>query len=215
MNLAEIVILLSEILTEKYPMKKLNYSLLFILIFCLISNAQDKTADKIIDCPQIGIVGTKTDVVPGETINFTVNTSDSDKNINDYKINWSIDKGTIVSGQETSATVGGTEDLTGETLTATANVTDGKNCSFIKSETAVIGGGGDPLLFDEFGKVDDTESKKRFAAFIKEIKNSKHSYNGYIVNYGEKEKVEKLVERFRQIISENNASDEKFSLRRS
>jgi len=137
------------------------------------------------ECGDLSVTGPPAAVAPGETMTFTAEVTGSTSS--DITYNWSVDKGSIISGQGTPSITVSTDGLGDETLTATVNTQgsgDCASCNLTGSETGIVAKPTEePRFFDEFGKVPNNEVRKRIDLFFVELQNDPSS-TGYIVNYG-------------------------------
>ncbi|HEY0457651.1 MAG TPA: hypothetical protein VGC97_00785 [Pyrinomonadaceae bacterium] len=136
------------------------------------------------ECPTTFDVSGGGVVNPGDTMTFTATVSGG--TANDITYNWTVSAGTIVSGQGTpSITVGGTEALEGQNITATVEIGGSlcENCPRTQQETGSVTTRPRARLIDEFGKLPDDEVKARIDALYIELGNDPQA-RGYIINYG-------------------------------
>jgi hypothetical protein len=150
-------------------------------------------------CPKVEVTGPPGAIDPGESMTFTAEvTGDFPGNL---KYNWSVDKGTIMSGQGTSTiVVGGTDGLEGTTVTAEVSVS-GEFCSACDSkasETGIVRELPKPRLVDQFGSIPLGDLQARLDYFLIQMQNDPNS-TGYIVMYGpvrDKIRYERLIRRY-------------------
>lgn len=146
------------------------------------------------DCPTcsgVSISGPAGITSPGSNMTFTATASGA------TSYNWTVSRGTIVSGQGTpSITVSTTEADAGQTVTATLEVAFGDRpancgaCPTTASETAGVASKPTPNIVDEFGKATDDDVKARVDNFYIQLNNNP-SAQGYIINYGTPAQVKK------------------------
>jgi hypothetical protein len=137
-------------------------------------------------CPEISIDGPAGVTKPGESMTFTANISGGDG----LTINWNVTGGgTITSGQGTpSIVVATTAADAGSTITATIQLSgfdpNCTSCPAERSETGVVGTDPEPILVDEFGKLENDVIRTRLdSPFFVELANNPND-RGYIINYG-------------------------------
>ena len=189
-------------------MKNVIHALIFILLFCIFATAQTVKNNQQ-ECPDITLIGPPSSVSPGEIVYFTLNgLPKMPKKGEKYSIiKWSLDKGSIISGQGTSVIGVSTDGLFQEIITITIKVDIDENCSFTLRETANIGGVGHPLAIDDFGKLETKEIKRRFALFLNEL-NNPLAY-GYVINYGTKAEANERDTLFRNLLKETKFPDKR------
>ena len=175
-------------------MKKYITISLFIFILSFATFAQTENKKEESNCPELSIVGPPSSNAPGESITFTVQLLgdyDEDK----VAITWTVDKGTITSGQGTRTIRVSTVGLSAERSIATVNVLVG-DCKLSGAETS-LGGCSPPrsVQIDDFGRIYAEDFRARMDTFIADLQNNRGS-QGYVVNYGSKKKIakrEKLI----------------------
>lgn len=135
------------------------------------------------DCGSLDVSGPPAVVKPGETMTFRAEMTGGDQQNLNY--NWSVDKGSILSGQGTpSIVVGGTDSLAGQTVSASVEVTaDCAECTQTGSDTGIVAEKPDPVLIDEFGKLANNDVKARIDNLYINLQ-SDPTATGYIINYG-------------------------------
>ncbi|MEJ7624598.1 MAG: hypothetical protein WKF34_11460 [Pyrinomonadaceae bacterium] len=136
------------------------------------------------NCPTVTVSGPSGVTSPGSTMTFTANGG------GDLTYNWSVSRGTIVSGQGTqSITVATTADDAGQNVTATVKFSGGDigradcTCGTEASETAGVQAPLGPNMTDEFGTAVDDDVKARVDNFYIQLNNNPGA-QGYIINYG-------------------------------
>ncbi len=167
-------------------MKRLIYTSLILLLFSFSVIAQDEDGKEEIKCPDILITGPASAVQPGETQTFILTIKGGNVDEDKIKINWEIDRGTIIEGQGTKTLVVKTDD--DETVTVTANVDAGGECVTSISESGIPFCGVPPMLVDEFGNIPNGDMKARLDAYFVELQNNPDA-TGYIVNYGSQRQI--------------------------
>jgi hypothetical protein len=172
-------------------MKKTILMAAYILLGSLCLFAQNNESS----CPQIEIVGPPAVIETGEDMKFSVSVNQAAAG-SKLKYSWSIDRGSIINGQETERIVVATDGVDDTTITATVEI-DGlpAGCQKTFSDTGVVVTGGHPSVFDEFGEIPGDDIRARIDAFLISLQNNPDAY-GYIINYGSPEKIaarEKLI----------------------
>lgn len=148
------------------------------------------------ECGDLSITGPPAAVEPGETMTFTAQINGGQQENVTY--NWSVDKGSIISGQGTTSITVSTDGLSDETLTASLETQGGgdcANCQLSGSETGIVAGTPPPVLIDEFGNIKANDVRARIDSFIVELQNNPDS-QGYVINYGTSRQIaarEKLI----------------------
>ncbi|MFV0387446.1 MAG: hypothetical protein ACK5NT_01730 [Pyrinomonadaceae bacterium] len=146
------------------------------------------------DCASISVVDPPVAVKSGETLTFTANVSGGSGDEPTYT--WSVDKGSIVSGQGTSTIVVSTTGLEDTTVTATVDV--GGQCKTrdsTASGSGLVQGTPDASMINEFGKLPNDEVRAQVDQLFIELQNNPGAM-GYIVNTGSSKEVaarEKLI----------------------
>lgn len=159
----------------------------FISILILAAFAQAHSASVAEDCPTIVIAGPLVAVKDGDTAIFSaLITGDFDSRKIGYE--WSLDNGSIVSGQgtnEISVTVSGKP-------TAVLVVSGiEKGCDGTVSLAAPYGDVKPyPIFFDEFGKVKDKLLERRIAALVDALRRNPNT-SARIISYGSADAVRK------------------------
>ncbi len=188
-------------------MKKITTILLLVFLFSLSIFAQSENDNEKKACPEITILGPATSAAPGDTQTFVLTIGgeyDEDK----LKINWSVDKGTIVGGQGTKTLLVINTLDPAETIIVTADVVTSEDCHASESEATVHGDPPDPMLIDEFGNIGYEDIYARIDAFLVELQNNPSS-QGYIVNYGKQKNI-----RNREKFIRNHINQRKFDFSR-
>lgn len=135
-------------------------------------------------CPTLSVTGPAGTVQPGESMTFTANVSGGSQENITY--NWSVDRGTISSGQGTPVITVDTTGLEDTTVTATVEIggTDPAcNCPTRESETGVVAAIPIAIPVDEFQQLSNDDVRQRLDQFFIELQNDPTS-TGYIINYG-------------------------------
>lgn len=184
-------------------MKKLIYTSIFIMLICSHSfgqNDENKKENKEINCGILSVDGPSTAINPNDLQRFTLKLEKSDFNDNELKIKWSVDKGRIVSGQGTK-TVWIADTNLSSPPTATVEVKMGDICKLSASETGVICGCkvGEPILFDEIGKMSEKAVKKQVKLFLEKLSKEKTA-QGYAINYGTSSRIQKREKIFKDLM---------------
>jgi len=175
-------------------MKQLIFGLVWVLGFGLLVFAQSQTT-----CPQIEVSGGG-HLRAGEPMTFSVNFSRAAEN-QKLEYRWTITNGTIVDGLTFPTVTVDTTGLGETNITATVEVKGlHENCSNVASETGSVYVSGDPLLFDEFGKISRTEIKARLRNLTIEL-NDRLGSQAYIINYGTDKEIALCEKRIRDAIS--------------
>lgn len=173
-------------------MKNYFYASLLILLVCSINFAQtEKPNDEKTQCPEIMVMGPPGVVESGEIMVFTLE-FDGEYDTEKIKINWTIDKGTIVQGQGTNILQVRSIQNSYENITVTVEVEIGE-CKMSTSETSlpICTILPPPFLIDEFGKITKEDFLARIDSFIVELQNNP-DWQGYIINHGSaKDKVDR------------------------
>jgi len=137
-------------------------------------------------CPSVSITGPAGVTPPGQTMTFTANASGGSQD-QALTYNWTVDRGTIESGQGTpSIVVRVPSDMAGGNITATLTLGGFDATCTCTTTFTEIGAVAPPILptkVDEFGKLTNDEVKARVQNFYVELANNPSS-QGYIINYG-------------------------------
>jgi hypothetical protein len=134
------------------------------------------------ECPTVTVTPPPAAVNSGETMTFTANVAGGSQS--DVTYEWSVDKGSIISGQGTASITVGTDGLNDETVTATVKVGGlCENCETEFSDAGIVSKVPEPVLVDEFGPLANNDVKNRLDNFFVELNNDPNS-TGYIINYG-------------------------------
>lgn len=135
------------------------------------------------DCASISVSGPAGITVPGDAMTFTANVTGGA--ITTY--NWTVDRGTIESGQGTpSITVRTSAADAGQNVRATVTVgpvMPDCGCTTEASEQAPVQAAPEPVLVDEFGVLPNDDIRGRLDTFFAELQNNPNN-QGYIINYG-------------------------------
>ncbi|PYT01011.1 MAG: hypothetical protein DMF63_04940 [Acidobacteria bacterium] len=142
-------------------------------------------ADCVLDCNcgTLSVTGPAGVTDRGGSMVFTANMSGGSAQNITY--NWSVDAGTIASGQGTpSITVTAPSDGA-SSVRATVNVGLDVDCNCPKeaSESAPVAPRPEAVLVDEFGKIPNDDIRSRLDSFFTELSNQPNN-QGYIINYG-------------------------------
>ncbi len=142
-------------------------------------------------CAGVSVSGPAGITNPGDNMTFTATASGA------TSYNWTVSRGTIVSGQGTpSITVSTSAADAGQNVTATVDVAFGDrpascpSCPTTASETAGVKEKPTPNIVDEFGKATDDDVKARVDNFFIQLNNNPAA-QGYIINYGTAAQIKK------------------------
>jgi hypothetical protein len=122
-------------------------------------------------------------VEPGTPITFSANVGAGTPPASTY--NWTVSAGTITSGQGTTSITVSTENLGGQSVTATVEVggldpSCGRTTSCTTQIKAPPAG---PRKFDEYGNIRFNDEKARLDNFAIQLQNEPTA-QGYIIGYG-------------------------------
>ena len=140
---------------------------------------------QVCECPSTSITGPTGITQPGETMTFTV-TASGGTQPGPITYNWSVDNGTIESGQGTpSIVVRTTPEMAGQTVTATVELGGLPTCGCPATLTERGGVAEKPKAeqIDEFGRLPNDDIRGRLDTFFAELSN-RPGEQGYIINYG-------------------------------
>ncbi len=165
-------------------MKTYALTSVLLILFSFSVFAQESSEKEKQNCPTVTLEGPATAIDLGEPHIFTVNVSGGsvDKTKLGYK--WSVDKGKIISGQDTQTITISTKGLEDTTINATVKISglpDG--CVNEFSEASITICPADPILVDEFGNIQSGDMKARLDNFFVGLQDDPTS-TGYVVNYG-------------------------------
>lgn len=173
----------------------------FVLIAVSICGGQVVTNNE--DCPTVVIAGPLVAVKDGDTAIFTaILTGGFDSKKIAYA--WSLDNGSIVSGQgthEINVSVSGKPTVT----VKVSGIDEG--CNGTVSLAAPYGNSKpSAIFFDEFGKVKDKLLERRIAALIDALRRNPTA-TAYVFSYGTPEAVRKRELEIRDVITKPGAID--------
>ncbi|MBA2379998.1 MAG: hypothetical protein H0V76_10550 [Blastocatellia bacterium] len=135
------------------------------------------------ECPSISVTGPAGITAPGETMNFTANVVGGGA----VTYNWSVNRGTIESGQGTpSITVRTSSADAASNVTATVNIgglDPACDCPATASDSGPVDDVPQPILVDEFGALQNDDIRARLDQFFIELQNNPTN-QGYVINYG-------------------------------
>ncbi len=166
-------------------MKKIICTLFIVLTASLGSFSQENVV-----CPNIEIVAPASTIRPGKVMRISV-LLDSDSVNLDLKYHWEVDKGVIISGQQTDQIGVSTDGLENETITASVEI-EGlpEGCIYKFSELGIIAEIPRILeLFWEDLKSDDIPA--RIDALFIDLQHNPH-LKAYIRAFGPPKDVRKL-----------------------
>lgn len=150
------------------------------------------------ECASISVTGPAGITAPGSTMTFTASVSGGTADSMTY--NWTVDSGTIESGQGTPSIVVSTDmGMAGSTVTATVDVggqAPSCNCPTTASDTGVVAENPEAVQIDEFGKLPNDEVRGRIDNLFVTLSNNPDA-QGYIINYGTDREIaarEKLIQ---------------------
>ena len=157
-------------------------------------------------CPTVSVDGPDATVQPGQSMTFTANVAGGSQESVTYS--WSVDQGTITSGQGTPSITVDTTGLTDTTVRAT--VTVGNLCATCTnneaSNTGVVAGIPQPREIDQFGRLANDEVKARLDLFGGELQSDPNS-TGYIITYGPAREVTRRETLIRNYLTTNRGID--------
>lgn len=164
--------------------------------FCGTKQTQTITVKECSDCvqpcscPSLSITGPSSVTPIDGSMTFTANVSGG--TCDNQTFNWTVDKGTIASGQGTSTiTVATNKDIAGQTVTATVEIPNccpgsTQECQRTASSSGEVAQP-EPIKVarpvDEFGNIPDDEIRNKLDAFFAEL-NADPTSHGVIINEG-------------------------------
>lgn len=162
--------------------QKIMKTLLFIsisVIACIFSAAAQSP------CPTIAVTGPSNLTLIGDSMTFTAKVEGIE--FEKIKFEWTVDKGTITSGQSTSSiTVATNADVAGQTITATVKVNElPKECKNEISESGEVAAPivcGSPRVLDDYGKLSWRDERLRLESVITELKNADDARALFIIS---------------------------------
>lgn len=135
--------------------------------------------ERLCDCPTIIVPDAPVAVSTGETLTFTANVSGGSVENPTYE--WSVDRGSIMSGQGTPTITVGTSGLDNATVTASVKVGGlCDTCDSSASGSGLVTGVPDPNLTNQFGKLPNDEVRAQIDEFFILLQNEPGA-QGYIV----------------------------------
>lgn len=164
-------------------MKKLVYISILITASVLSVIAQSP-------CPTISVTGPTSPTPIGDSMTFTAKIEGIE--FEKIKFEWTVDKGTITSGQGTSTiTVATNADIAGQTITAAVKISGlPQNCL---NEAYGVGEitppppvCGLPRVIDDYGKLSWQDEKARLESVVVELANDKDVVAYFVVQTKEK-----------------------------
>lgn len=155
------------------PFRKIIFTAIFVFAFCLVVSARDI---KDAQCPKITVIGPDSTKQPGEPFSFTGKVV-GDVEKSDISYFWTVSKGKILKGQNTSKIeLTTTEDEENSTVNATLKIIGlPENCPNSATDIAVIASLpiGEPV--ESFGKIDLEDYKYRLDNFFIYLNQSLYS----------------------------------------
>jgi hypothetical protein len=137
-------------------------------------------------CPTVSIAGPSDVTQPGGTMTFTATATGGSQDT-PLTYNWTVDQGTIESGQGTpSITVRVPADMSGGNITATLNLGGTQvscSCPTTFSERGPVAERPIAREVDTFGPLSNDDVKARVQNFYTELANNPNA-QGYIITYG-------------------------------
>jgi hypothetical protein len=137
------------------------------------------------ECPTVTVTGPAGITNPGDAMTFTANVSGGSQATVTY--NWTVDRGTIESGQGTpSITVRTSREDAGNNVNARVELgglDPACSCPNSANETAPVAGLPEAVLVNEFGKMSNDDIRAQLDNFFAELANNPNN-QGYIINYG-------------------------------
>ncbi len=138
---------------------------------------------RVCECPTLSVTGPAGITSPGETMTFTANVSGGP----DVTYNWSVDRGTIESGQGTPSITVRTSSADADTNVTATVVIGGLDpsceCPTSMNESGPVAGFPSSEQVDEFGPLANDDVRARLDAFFIVLQNNPTN-QGYIINYG-------------------------------
>jgi len=134
-------------------------------------------------CPSVSASSGQDSADQGTPITFTANVGQGTPPASGY--NWSVSAGTITSGQGTTSITVSTDNLAGQTVTASVEVTGvDPSCTHTASASTPIKPKPKPALkFDEYGNIRFNDEKARLDNYAIQLQNDPGS-QGEIIGYG-------------------------------
>lgn len=185
-------------------MKQVFSIIIFVFLFCVLAFAQNGSSR----CPLVTIIAPDSVIYSGDTMSFSVLIQGEGKN--DLKYKWTVDKGTILEGQGTSAVHISTEGLEDTAITATFEIEglpNGCQNKFQEVGVVVTIGCGLPTT-DEYGKLPFEDELARIDNLLMELQNNSGDQGFIWIKTNENETIadvrkhiQKLVEhiKFRKV----------------
>lgn len=162
---------------------------IILITLILLNNTILFAQEREIDCPVIGVNPPNAAVSPGENMRFSTSLDESlIKNLN-IKINWTVDVGTIISGQGTNEIVVATDGLNDATITASIEVLGlPEICVNKYFDTGIVAGLpiGEPI--DNFGEIPNDDVRARTDSLFISLQSDPNS-KAFIINYGSRKAV--------------------------
>jgi hypothetical protein len=166
---------------------KSRFKCLAVICFSLMSLSISAPAQQspAIKCPVVTVECPTNILGPGEPFTITANVTDIDPSLN-LIYNWSVSAGTITGGQGTPTITLDTTGISGQTMTATVEVTGlDATCANTASCTRTHISDPAPMSrrFDKFGDLAFADEKKRLDYFAERLQNEPDSTASILV-YG-------------------------------
>ncbi len=177
-------------------MKQILSLIIFTLALCFSAFAQ---IDKL-PCPNMEIIAPVSVVQPGETMFFSVSVGSEVKNY-DVKYKWTVDRGTIINGQNTNTIQISTKGLSDTTVNAKFEI-EGlpENCESKISEIGVIAQELPVEPYDQYRKISLLEEVVRLDSFIIALQQYPDSKGFIWITINEKATAESAKKHIRRLV---------------
>lgn len=164
--------------------------LIFLCSFSVFTQTEKKSEKQ--KCPKIAI-NPPPIASPDEVMKFILNI-EGNPDEKDFKIEWEIEKGTIVAGQGTKSLSVNLEEIDKDSYSAmvSVKVTGSNGCVVSANEGVSLSIDRVPFLVDEFGNITNGDLKARLDSFFTKLQEDANA-NGFIVMFGKSRDLEKHV----------------------
>ena len=172
--------------------------IIYLLILLIISSIISVPAQ--ITCPAVAVFGPDSVIEAGQIMTFEARISEKEK-ADSFKYNWSVDKGTIITGQGTKLIQVSTEGLSDTTITAAVEIEILNGfCESLDAETGVVGQRLEIDPYDRYEKISWEDELARFDSFLIAVQQNSESRGYVLITTGQGQSLSSIKKHIQKLI---------------